>query len=491
MKRILWSLVTASAVVASVAPSASVAETTFRVGAAVVDVSPSKLVDLETETVCLGGFGLGCSRPAVGERETLYARAVVVESEGQKIVFATSSNVGLFAGYQLEFGEVGAYDIRRAAADQTGIPTGSIMFTSDHSHTSPDVEGIWGGVDQKYLDAHKAAVVQAIVEADAALEPADIVVGATTYAPRDPDHLKNHWDGTGGVLDQIDREFRVMQATSKTTGDVIVTLSNFSAHASILDGKDRLASGDWTGELGNRYVRERGGVGIAMVGAIGGIGARYSDSQFDQFIDFTDDLTDAALAASIPVGGSGVAASRVLISETITAPLLYAAYVPLGAQHPANVAGASIDRATTPPWTVGPVMRTYVSGFRIGDLLFAGVPGEAYPEIIFDLERGATAQEHFMFGLADDQVGYLISPIEGMPTVIQAAGLYPVMGNDNFGLSVNPLIGEHVGCSLLERAADLGFTLSEPESAFCAGLTATDVSLGIGVDPVDHLLSGR
>jgi hypothetical protein len=494
MKRALLSLLVAIAVAASVAPGAVSADPSaalFQVGAAVVDVSPSKHVDLETEKVCLGGFGLGCSRPSVGERETLYARAVVIESEGQKIAFATSSNVGLFAGYGLEFGEVGAYDIRRGASELTGIPTGSIMFTSDHSHASPDVEGIWGGVHQKYLDAHKAGVIEAIVAADAALQPAEIVVGSSNYAPRNPDHLKNHWDGTGGVLDQIDREFRVMQARSLVDESVIVTLSNFSTHASILDGEDLLASGDWTGELGNRYMQERGGVGIAMVGAIGGIGARYSDSQFDEFVDFVDDLTDDALATGEPIGEPGVAASRVLISEVVTAPLLYASFVPLGAQHPANVVGASIDRATTPPWSVGPMMRTYVSAFRIGDVIVAGVPGEAYPEIIFDLERGTQAREHFIFGLADDQVGYLISPIEGMPTVIQAAGLYPVMGNDNFGLSVNPLIGEHVGCSLLDRAAELGFLMNASKTPWCAGLTATDMSLGIGVDPVDHLLSGK
>lgn len=478
MKKMLAPVAAAIAVSLSL-PGFGVAdepESTFRVGAAVVDVSPSKVVDLETDLVCLGGFGLGCSRPAVGERETLYARAIVIESEGQRIAFATSSNIGLFAAYEAEFGKVGAYDIREAAAAATGIPTSAIMYTSDHSHSSPDVEGIWGGVDQKYFDAHKAGVVQAIAQANALLAPADIFVGTSTYAQRNPDPLKNHWDGTGGVLDQIDREFRVLQARDPITDKVIVTMSNFSPHASVLDGDDGRASGDWTGELANRYMRDRGGVGIAMVGALGGIGARANDNQFDAFVNFTDDLTDAALASARQITEPGVASSRSFISENVTAPLLYAAYAPIGAQHDANVVGASIDRATTPPWQSGTTMRTYVSAFRIGDVIVAGVPGEAYPEIIFDLVRGADAAETFLFGLADDQVGYLISPIEGVPTVVQAAGLYPVMGNDNFGLSVNPWIGEHVGCTLLERAADLGFTLTAPQSPLCAALTATDLT---------------
>jgi len=474
MKRFVAAVaVLGAALAAVITSSADALPPEFRVGAAVVDISPSKLVDLDTQRVCLGGFGIGCSRPAVGEREPLYARAIVIESHGRKVVLATSSNVGLFAKYKERFGLVGAYDVRLAAAQATGIPSTSMIITSDHSHSGPDVNGIWGGVDDEYLRKHATALVSAIYEANRALEPADIYVGATMYDEPEPDLLENHWDDTGSVLDQIDQELRVLQARRPDDGSVIATMVNFAPHASILNGDDGRASGDWTGTLGNRMAVERGGVGIAMVGALGGIGADVPDSRFEEFVDFVDGLTDDALASASKVDVGGVGSQMTFIREPVTAPLLYTNLVPIGAQDDANVLEASIDRATTPPWNTGGVMGTHVSAIRIGDVLVSGAPGEAYPETSFVLARDVGAREHFVFGLSNDQIGYLIAPFEGVTTTASNGALYPLMGNDNFGLSVNPLVGDHVTCSLLDLARGLGFTTTE-ENARCVVLTADD-----------------
>lgn len=452
------------------------APATFRVGAAVVDISPSRYVDLETQRVCLGGFGIGCSRPAIGEREPLYARAIVIESGGNKIAFATATNIGQFAAYKPTFDPIGSYDVRQAASLATGIPAEAITVTSDHSHTGPDVNGIWGGSDDAYLRAHATGIARALVLADEALEPAEIVVGAASYTPEPYDHIKNHWDGTGGPLDQKDRELRVLQARAADDGAVLATLINFSTHASMLDGDDLLASGDWAGTFGNRMADRFGGVGISMVGALGGMGPNYGDRNFEVFVGVVSDLTDAALAVATPITVGGVGVSRTFIREELTAPLLYAAYAPLAATNEANVLQTSIDRSVTPPWAAGPSMGTYVSTYRIGDVILGMAPGEAYPEILFDLERGVSAREHFLFSLADDQVGYLISPLEGVQTAAQNGAAYPLAGNDNFALSVSPTIGEHVACSILDGARTLGFFTS-PEEGLCLALTAAD---GVG-----------
>jgi hypothetical protein len=462
----------ALAALAALAVSSAAPPALFRVGAAVVDISPSRLVDLGTERVCLGGFGIGCSRPAVGEREPLYARAIVIESEGRKVVIATSTNIGLFAKYKERFGLVGAHDVRLAAAQATGIPSAAMMITSDHSHSSPDVEGIWGGVDDEYLRKHASALVRAIYEADRALEPADVWVGSTTYGAPEPDALENHWDGTGGVLDQIDRELRVLQAR-RADGGVIATLVNFAPHASILDGDDGRASGDWTGVLGNRLASERGGVGLAMVGALGGIGADVPDARFGEFVDLVDGLTETALTAATPLATGGVAAEMTFIREPVTAPLLYTNFAPIGAQDDANALEASIDRSTAPPWNTAGIMGTHVSALRIGDVLISGAPGEAYPEISFAVAKAAQAREHFIFGLTNDQVGYLIAPAEGVPTTAQNGALYPLSGNDNHALSVSPTIGDHVTCALIERARALGFPTAAA-SERCVALTVAD-----------------
>lgn len=442
----------------------------YRVGAAVVDTSPSVLLGPDrTGDVCLGGFGIGCTRPATGEREPLYARAVVVESEGRKIAIASTSNIGLFVKYKPEIGDVGIYDIRRAAAMATGIPSSSILVVSDHSHSSPDVEGIWGGASHEYMRKLASATVRAIVAADERLESAGIVVGSAVTT----DPLDNHWSGTGGVLDQVDREMRVLQAR-RPDGSVIATLANFAPHASILDEPDHRASGDWTGVSGNDWTTEFGGVGIATVGALGGIGpAREHEAGLQSFVQLVDGLAGAALSNARTIDASGVGAAQVFIREPLTAPILGLSLAPY-TRDIVDPLEASIDRAVTPPWVTGSLVGTYVSALRIGDVFLGGAPGEAYPEISFRVSRDVTgAKEHFLFGLANDQLGYLVSPMEGVPTVAQNGAAYPVSGNDNFALSVSPTIGDHVACSLLDLARTLGFATATKDTR-CTVLTAGD-----------------
>ncbi|MDQ3878901.1 MAG: hypothetical protein M3290_11215, partial [Actinomycetota bacterium] len=55
-------------------------------------------------------------------------------------------------------------------------------------------------------------------------------------------------------------------------------------------------------------------------------------------------------------------------------------------------------------------------------------------------------------GLADDQLGYLISPINYVPIIAAEAGV-----NDNIIFNVSPTIGDHVMCSDIALAVRLGF----------------------------------
>jgi len=81
------------------------------------------------------------------------------------------------------------------------------------------------------------------------------------------------------------------------------------------------------------------------------------------------------------------------------------------------------------------------------------------------------AERHFAFGLANDQLGYLIAPESGYPQILAAAP-----DNDNAIFNVSPRIGDHVTCVLLEAVREIGFALpDDPE--FCAPYAAEDHSL--------------
>ena len=144
---------------------------------------------------------------------------------------------------------------------------------------------------------------------------------------------------------------------------------------------------------------------------------------------------------------------------------------------PANGYGAY--RATIPPWATGNVIGTFASAHRIGDVLLTAAPGEAYPDIRFGLSRSVSGYSRvFTFGLANDQLGYLIAPTTEYPWISASQP-----GNDNAFFNVSPSYGDHLLCSHTAAATALGFTATGDPSPYgsdanpppCAAYDAADL----------------
>jgi hypothetical protein len=120
------------------------------------------------------------------------------------------------------------------------------------------------------------------------------------------------------------------------------------------------------------------------------------------------------------------------------------------------------------PWVVGNTIRTVTSALRVGGVLFSGTPGEGFNAIGAGI-RGAVSdgQEVIQLGLANDQLGYLIAPVTYVPVI---AAEVPV--NDNIIFNVSPTIGDHVMCSDISLALQIGFAGATP--ATCAPYDAAD-----------------
>ena len=158
-----------------------------------------------------------------------------------------------------------------------------------------------------------------------------------------------------------------------------------------------------------------------------------------------------ALSQPVEVQGDEIAADQRFLRHTYGNPLF-----------PIDLLGSLISRSAAPPWREGDSIGTVISAGHIGDVFFATLPGEGYPAIQLALEERVVAGHHFVFGVANDQLGYLISPEEGYPEVLAAAP-----GNDNAIFNVSSSIGDHVECSLLAAATTLGFEV-KPDTARCA-----------------------
>ena len=459
----------------------------YKVGASSRDISPTGFVNL-------GGFGLGNGTvipdAIVGrggydrqKSETIRARATVVDDGKTAIAIANIETQGFFAAYQN--GPYGLQDMAaQVAKDIPGLPAGNILIASDHTHSGPDTIGVWGGIADEYFAFIKAQTVAAIEEAYASRGFATVVAGQS-----DASDLVYNQSCTEGVNQSKeaaypgpevcatpgkDGMFRVLRATAPS-GRVLLTFAAYAAHATAGGGDG--VHGDWPQFLADAMTAEFGGTGIAMVGALGGTQPCRTACAFTKPSNPGYDIENrkaaylanygahvkAALASATTVTGP-VGAKQQFIREAITGPAVTALFAA------GHYAGTGILRSHEAPWSTGPTIRTVASAIRIGDVAIIGTPGEGFPRIGQDV-RDALQDEKMVIqlGLANDQLGYLIAPAAYVPIIAAEVGV-----NDNIIFNVSPTIGDHVACTDLALALQLGFKGSSP--AQCAALTATDAA---------------
>lgn len=458
----------------------------WRIGFAKESVDPSQ-AQIDTRQLHLGGYGIAPTRASTGPLvdgdgtvEHIYARAMAITNRsGQSLLLAALENQGTFAAYKQ--GPYGLYDIRLQVSKDTGVPVDSIVIDSDHSHAGPDLIGLWGGVPVSYLQLVHDQTVKALDQAFANRRPADLLVGTDTPVVPGPaighyvagsatpgeffDHSQFGPDtATGYGDDQVDTQLRVLQAYDED-GNPLGTLINYAAHGTVMGGGNVRYSADWPGRVARATeLALAEPVAVTMVADVGRTQpprpfsnpncgqAGQEPCDVDQLDTWTRLFTPwvvQAVTAAVPVRGDQVASNEVMTREVGTNGAL------VGASYSGEVPvrGYGAYRSVTPPWFSGGVIGTFASAHRVGDILLTANPGEAYPDIRFGVLRGLSeVQAGFTFGLANDQLGYLIAPASEYGWI---AASQP--GNDNALFNVSAQYGDHLYCTQLAESVALGF----------------------------------
>ena len=441
--------------------------------------------------VHLGGFGLGPTRtstgPAIdgdGTKESIYARALAISTKhGQTLLLADLENQGTFAAYKE--GPYGIWDIRQKVAQDLHLDPADIVVNSDHSHSGPDLIGLWGGVPVSYMQLLFNQTVKALETAYANRVPAELEVGTDTPVVPDPavggyipgtatpgetlDHSQFDTDTQNGYPDNlVDTQLRVLQAYDEL-GHPIGTLINYAAHADVMGSSNLGYSADWPGRVATATEKALGEpVAVTMPADVGRTQpprphsdpacgqAGHPNCNIDQLDTWTRIFTPwvlQAVATAAPVTGNQVASEEILTREAATNPALLG----VGYSGEAPARGFGAYRSTTPPWITGNVVGTFVSAHRVGNILLTANPGEAYPDIRFGLLKGFTTapQAAFTFGLANDQLGYLIAPASEYGWITTSN-----VGNDNSFFNVSVQYGDHIYCTQVAEVEALGFAVA-------------------------------
>ncbi len=173
--RVRWFTVAvfAVALVGLIGAAASAAEP-LRVGVAEADITPP---------VGFPMAGYYHERLAVGSIDPLKAKAIVFRDGDTEAALVVCDLIGIATDLSRE--------IRKRAAERTGIPAANIVIAATHSHTAPDyMKELYlnlVGVRQEPLRADYIAKliqnpVEAIAQAHAAARPATLEFGSATQA---------------------------------------------------------------------------------------------------------------------------------------------------------------------------------------------------------------------------------------------------------------------------------------------------------------------
>lgn len=246
-----WLTITVFLIIVAPAVSANA----LQAGAAQSVITPELL---RGHAVYLAGFGH--NRVATGVHDDLYARCLALGITTQTLVICSADLIGLFYDDVLT--------IRRAFQQNTSSAS-FLIVASTHTHAGPDMLGLYGpeprqtGIDGKYLEWVDQRIASTAADAVRAMQPARLELG------RDDHPLL-------GLLQGVDRPpivkdpfLFVMRLVARSTGQTIATVVNWSDHPEVLGRGNTQVTADYPHWVRGYLEKQLGGTALFFSGSIG------------------------------------------------------------------------------------------------------------------------------------------------------------------------------------------------------------------------------
>lgn len=374
--------------------------------------------------------GFGNRRAANGVHDDLWARTMVIDDGSTRMAIVSLDLIGFMNNC--------VNDVRDMISEEAGLTY--LIVCSTHTHEGPDLLGLWGkkptksGVNKDYLEFVKKQIVNSVEQAVAGLHPATLEISE---------------DLTGAINlvrdsrkpEVLDPGLRMIKVVNQTSGETMGSLISWGNHPETLWGKNLMITSDFP-----HYLREGvekglyhgdslivsgiGGVAVYLTGAIGGLmttspglaitdsltGIEYKDPSFEKARAQGNQLA-CLILKSMKEPQMTIDSSSISLSvRNINLPLENRLF------KIAKIIGV-LDRGKSGIKN----MKTEVAAFTIGPLSFITFPGEVYPEIVnggvespegndflveevdqTPLRELMPGKFKFVFGLANDEIGYII-----------------------------------------------------------------------------------
>ncbi len=388
----------------------------LRAGAAHRDITPGFQ---RHGPVYLAGFGQ--NRIATGVHDRLYSRCLALAAGGRPLVLCGVDSIGLFVD-----------DTRKIR----GQLDADVVVAALHDHEAPDTMGLWGprmissGIQEAYNQYVVDQTTAAAREALSRLQPARVTLARIARPELDSFIHDNR------PPEVHDAEVIALSAATMD-GKPIATLVNWANHPETVGSKNTLITADYVGYLCSRLEALLGGKAVLINGAVGGmqssLGAKIPDPATGKPAPSNSfrkaeliGVRVAELAAQAVRESQPVAIDRILFRETmVSLPVAnwrfrLASWIGIFRGRK-NMSGGNGD---TPAGFIRmsagdkPVLEiALIPGELYPELSVGGTvryPGADYPDAPIEpaLKQRMTAPYRMLFGLANDEIGYIIPKAE-------------------------------------------------------------------------------
>jgi len=420
----------------------------LQAGAAKATITP----DVKAGKVYMAGFDN--NRVATGVHDDLYVRCLALRAGHQTLALCEADVIGLFYDDVLK--------VRGKVKSQAPEVT-EVIVGASHDHEGPDTMGLWGptafvsGLEDKYMDWLDERIASTALQAVHSLQDARLTLArddhpllALLQSDSRPPYVKDPY-------------LFVMQLKPLAGDRPIATLVNWSDHPETLGGHNTLITADYPHWL-CQYVEDHdGGTAVFFQGSIGGLLSTLGEDVALQDPETGKVAKDGTWRKAELFGNTvGELVTRTLKngqdawvdSLVVRKAVIFA---PLDNDHFRAAGALNIYKGRKPLYTDGKVdgataekifpglgklkyntghdLQTeldYIQLLSNGDVMaeIATVPGEIYPELVNggitrypgadfpDAPFEPTLRAHmrsryqFIFGLANDELGYIIPKAE-------------------------------------------------------------------------------
>lgn len=390
--------------------------------------------------------------------DPMYAKAMVLNSGETTVAIMVVDICAMDQGL--------LYDVKLNIEKQTGIPTQNILISSTHTHAAGSVMSLLlSPADLPYRQKLPGLLIEAVVKANAALQPAKIGFCSVDvpehllcrrykmkedYAPPNPvsgkaDRIKTNPFGLEHLIveptTELDPQVSYL-AVQNTNGAWISLLANYSLHY-VGDWENGTITADYFGEFAIQ-LQEKLGAGDDFIGIMSnGTSGEVNIWDFKN----PDRHPKEHFAKSKLIGGdiaNKVAQSMLEVEWQETAELgALSITLPMGVRKPTeqelekakklvsayNFENLSIEgNGMEALYAREQVMLneykdTYnfpIQAIKIGDGVIGALGGEFFSETGLNLKKNADAVHYFTITMANDYIGYVPPAHE-----IEMAGMKP------------------------------------------------------------------